>query len=475
MTARRGQVALYLVAVLVAICVLTMMNVGIYLSVTAKNRAMNAGDAAALAVANYQGELLNRIGQMNIDHLKAALEDDDEKCQEIMTSQLRCCFLGPISGKDGGNPSCLYGGLSAGNRLAKENGGGRRKGVEELLRDHALEVRQCYAPNPETYPAPWEGAWEEYALALELAANAGIWAGPDNITFVDAVDGHMLLDPQFYNAVGGQCWCWFKFNAAGLLDGYENFHSWPPLPWADGDTRLRRCVNSEIYSLHLRRRIGGAVDLLGTNLICRLTDASVEDIAGSALINDPSHAWMFYDQSVWRNWWEMDPSGGFPVVGDVKPEYDVLGCAALCRTDCAGANLAGDGDSGDSFGWTAGAKPFGTVVNEDGEVDVVTANRNFVTPAFTCSRLVPIDAVGGRNMMTADPDWMLHVRKHLPAYMERGPYAARAESCWYCRQLRTWEGRAFRSRGSRWLKYHSSECVRPRGGGSMSGGTAHGH
>ena len=62
MKAKPGQVALYLVLVLVAITVLAIMNVGVYLSVATKNRAMNAGDAAALATARRQGELLNEIG-----------------------------------------------------------------------------------------------------------------------------------------------------------------------------------------------------------------------------------------------------------------------------------------------------------------------------------------------------------------------------------------------------------------------------
>ncbi|MBR2065502.1 MAG: hypothetical protein IJ983_00245, partial [Kiritimatiellae bacterium] len=62
MKARRGQVVVYLALALLAIVVLTLMNVGAYLAVSAKNRTMNAGDAAAIAVAKHQGELLNRIG-----------------------------------------------------------------------------------------------------------------------------------------------------------------------------------------------------------------------------------------------------------------------------------------------------------------------------------------------------------------------------------------------------------------------------
>ena len=67
MTKRSGQVAVYLVFVLLAITVLTLMNVGVFLGVSARNKTMNGGDAAALAVAQYQGTLLNRIGSWNIE------------------------------------------------------------------------------------------------------------------------------------------------------------------------------------------------------------------------------------------------------------------------------------------------------------------------------------------------------------------------------------------------------------------------
>jgi len=476
MRAHRGQVALYLVAVLVAICVLAVMNVGIYLSVSAKNKAMNAGDAAALAVANYQGELLNRIGQLNVDHLKAAIEDDDAQCQQIMAMQLRCCFLGPISGADGCGSGGPYGGISAGNKYAKENGAERQKELEDLLRAHAQDVRNLYASHPDSYPPPWEGAWEEYARALELAVSAGIWAGPDNINFIDTKGGHILLNRQFYNAIAGRSWCWFKFHASGLLDSYANFHSWGPLPIADDVTRKRRCDNCEVYSLNLHRYTGSAVDLFGTNLICRLTGATMEELENSSLIHDRTHSWMLYDDSVWRKWTEIDPTGKnpFPVVGKVKPQYDVLGCAALCRVVATGANLLGDGDENE-FAWTAGAKPFGTVVNEDGETDVVTADNFLVTPAFECSRLVPIDTVGGKDLSTADPEWLKHIHYHLPVYLERGPMAVGAK-CQYCRQLRVWERPTFRRRGVIWLKYHSDECERYYHEGSEgTGEVVHGH
>ena len=50
MKARKGQIAILLAAALLAVIVLAVMNVSVFLAVRSKNRAMNAGDAAAIAV-----------------------------------------------------------------------------------------------------------------------------------------------------------------------------------------------------------------------------------------------------------------------------------------------------------------------------------------------------------------------------------------------------------------------------------------
>jgi hypothetical protein len=109
---KRGQVALYLVMTLVAVVFLVLMNVGAYLGVRAKNRAMNAGDAAALAVAKWQGLCLNRIGAMNLEHLKAALDNDEERCMEIPVEQARICLLDPLHGIIEGNAAALKNGAN---------------------------------------------------------------------------------------------------------------------------------------------------------------------------------------------------------------------------------------------------------------------------------------------------------------------------------------------------------------------------
>ena len=465
MKARRGQVAVYLALVLVAIAFLTLMNVGAYLAVTAKNRTMNAGDAAALAVARHQAELLNQIGALNVDHLKAALADNEEACARIQEEQARLCFLGPLRG------------IFFGNAAAQANGAEPSDEMREILKQHVIDIRTVYAMTPEAYPEPWEGAWEEYAQALEVEIGKPLYAGPDNVEFMDAAGGHLLLNAQFYHAVAGRNWCWFHFHAPGVLDSYSGFGDWGPLPSADDETRRRRCANSEVYSLHLVPRTGSAVDLLGKDLVCRLADATPADLAQSTLITNQTQVWFFYDTTeagTWRRWREIDPDGEdrFPVVGPVKPEYDVRGAAAVCRVLGDIPNLLESGADRTAT-WAAAAKPFGTVEAEDGGVGAVTALKGFVTSAFDAVRLVPIDAVGGKDLSSADPDWMRHLREDLPVYFQNGPDVLKG--CYYCRQLVDWERPSVREQGRTWLMYNASSCLRPTGGSGGRGGTPHGH
>jgi len=106
----------------------------------------------------------------------------------------------------------------------------------------------------------------------------------------------------------------------------------------------------------------------------------------------------------------------------------------------------------------------------------VTARKDFVLPVFEAVRLVPLDAVGGEDLATADYDWVQHVRHHLidaDGYLAKGPRTGGA--CGYCRQLVTWERPEFRRAGVEWIRLHSKTCVRGTGGSSGHGGTSHGH
>ncbi len=433
MKAHKGQVALYLVMILVVIVMLAVMNVETFISVRSKNRVQNAGDAAALAAARTQAQLLVQIGRLNIEHLVAALTNNTERCAEIPLEQRRLALVGPVNA------------LVTANEAAKKNGMEVQESFSTVLQTHLKELALLHVDAEyESYP----GATTEYMLAIEYALKGGLAVGPDNMQFYQMYGPHLLTTCCFYSAIAGKNWCWFHFNAENILQDYNSYRDWEPLT-----EETNSWVNSEIFSLNLATRKCAALDLFSSDELEELLEFYLADqmptneIEKAELLKDPEQEWFLYDSSVWREWHELRD---LPMIGDVKPEYDIRGCAAITRCYYNG------------FAWSAAAKPFGTPIEE------------FVLPVFSHVRLVPLDAVGGANLSTADLAWYQHFRFHLGPYVMKGP-STLATGCWYCDQLRTWEEDWFREQGILWLKFHAGECNRSTGGSGSSGGTPHGH
>lgn len=484
MKARPGQVALYLVMVLVVLAMFAFLNVDTFLAVRAKNRLQNGGDAAAIAAARRQGELLNEIGRLNVKHVVAALRRDRALCESIVAQQRRLALIGPVDA------------LAKANEAALKNGMEVRDEFSAILRDHVADIRNLYAagsgnsddPYPESYP----GAWREYAAAIENAISGGLAVGPDNMEFYAAPGSHLLLNRQFYQAIAGMNWCWFHFNAQDAIDNYKDWHEWGEIPFVRGNP----LVNSEIFSLHL---VAVRAPLVSRNLVAadfaekkRRLLAMLGDFAEAwtplealddlGLLTDPGQVWFFFDGAEdggrWGRWFDGlhlagdDDPCDFPIVGEIRDEYNVYGCAAICR--CVGGAYSAALDNETDLTWSAAAKPFGALEDAFGTAMPATSFFGLVLPCFTDVRLVPIDAVGGSSLATADYEWIEHVRKHLPSYLRYGPFGGRS-TCYYCRQLVTWENPLFRAKGSNWIKFNSGSCIRATSPGGGHGGTSHGH
>ncbi len=471
MKSRPGQIAIFLAFALVALTLLILLNVDTFLSVRAKNRVQNAGDAAALAASRKQGSLINEIGRLNIAHLVAAAKSETNLCREIVMEQRRLALLGPVEA------------LRLANDAAKANGMETRREFGEILKRHIADIRLVYSGGDggegDPYPEPYPGAWTEYASRIESVIGEGLATGPDNMEFYDAAKGHLLLNRQFYFAIAGRDWCWFFFNCYGVLQSYSDWHDWAPLP----ARRENSMDNSEIFSLHVTASPFAMTDLFTREellaLIERYSDEGVtaEDIEKSDLLSDPAEPWFRYEPWSWSRWFNGcrlagDEDGGeFPLAGEIKEEYNVRGCASICRCQNRISTVAVDSEP--DFTWSAAAKPFGTLQDAEGSLAPVTALRNFIVPALSDVRLVPLDSVGGEDLATADYNWVVHIREHLFGYLEKGPRSN--GGCFYCRQLRVWERDSFRREGVRWLKHNSGSCRRGNGGGGGHGGTSHGH
>lgn len=472
MRGRNGQIILLLLFVLVVLTSFVLLNVDIFTSVQEKTQIQHGGDAAAIAAAHKQGKILNELGLLNIRHLAAAVRDDTNECRRIVMEQRRLALIEPVEA------------LRLANKAAKKNGMQVRPEFAAILNRHVNDIRTVYAAGATgpgaPYPEPFPGAWVDYAAAISRVASEGLATGPDNLEFYYSLSGHLLLNRQFYHAIAGRNWCWFFFNNKSLLDDYGSYNDWAPLP----TERENSFDNSEVFSLHVvARRI--AIKMVFTNaeileLLRRYSEEkfSEEDLEKSLLLAEMEEPWFFFDTGSWGTWFDglslagEEGGGDFPIVGGIKDEYNVRGCASVCR--CVGENETVAVESTSTFNWSAAAKPFGSVEDFDGRRSVVTALNAFVVPAFTDTRLVPLDAVGGASLATADFDWVVHIRDHLSRYLEKGP--SHGSSCFYCAQLVAWERESFRREGSLWLKFNSHTCRRPVGGGPGGhGGTSHGH
>ena len=480
---QRGQVALYLVVALVALTVLMLSNVGAFLAVRAKNHAMNAGDAAALAAARRQGELLNEIGRLNLRHAEAEWVGDWDAALEIVNQQRRIAFLGPLD--------CLR----AANEAAKENGAPACcESLSRILSKHASTVRTLYAENPDLYPEPWEGTWDEYAARLSSLAASGIVVGCDNIDFLNAIECFPLTSKSFYSMVEGESWC--KLVVAGwtwLLN--VDIHNLPQPTKRD----VVPTVNSEICPLYLKAMIPlfeTPYDLERMRALFAINGASFPESEGVEKYpaednrppDDPSRVYFFYDSSWLDKLSQLiqNDNRNLPLLGRVKPEFDVRGCCSVFRVfEIVPQFLSETKRIGT---WNAAAKPFGTIVTTSGRSSVVHEEAKFsglssqsdgelpvVLPAFEAVRLVPIAlADGGNDLSTADEQWLDHVREHVPLVFEGGADAL-SSSCRYCMSLKKWDDPGFRSRVAAWVERNSETCRRSHGGHSPPGGTSYAH
>lgn len=460
---------IFMIMILVILAFVVMWNFDVHKIINTKAVTQNAGDAAALMAARWQGITLNLIGELNVMHALSLAAGDTVASDAITNIQARLCYAGPMIA------------FMASQQAAKNNGIYVHDAFTERVRQHADRVRYEYpvAVNDQgdmLFPEPWQGAWQEYAAMLDTVADNGIAVAPDNARlYDDYTDGHPLIDIEFYEAIAGRTWCWFYFNytdynsassdpPATLLQTYRNFPPcwWPALPAIP----RRQYINSEIYGLGLQKSTATLSHVLED-----MTTGGVEEEIPESF-PEANTVWYTYADTSWTAWDAIDVEGPghFPVVGPVRPQYDYTGADAVVRIDAEITRLT-PGKSGSEIRnrivWTAAAKPFG-FLNEVQRPD----SLGTVLPAFHDVRLFPVAVSSVPSGGAYNLDWRNHIEYHLIDYMAGGPQAL-AEDCWYCRLLDHetpgWENTGFRQAGVDWLADPANVATCLRGGGPGSG------
>lgn len=466
MKGRNGQVALYLVMVLLAIAVLMVVNINAFLAVRSKNRMMNAVDGAAIAAAKFQGALLNEVGRMNVEHLRAAVlgepwTDAAGENPEIRLRELT--LLRPIEAIRISNEAAADWGFARGDSPRAAEG----------FADHIQEILQ----NPDLYP-PADGGinlWHIYAEKLAAALSGNPAVLPNYMEMVNPGSSGLFASSAFYDVLAAKAWCWFSIgDHAQYLD--EDPSQVEPYEV----TPVEVPENSEVYSLHVAYGTwmdsGWADEWRGTgfsetwtNFVLKVT--GLESFATNSYAASETEVWAFYDDN-WRTWSTTYNPDDFPIAGTIRPEYDVAGCVASCmmlgniqqiREDEGRGQV-----DGNSILVTAEAKPIGTVEGLDGGTAPVTAYNRFIAPSrpgeriFTEAQLVLMGSVPRSPGCSMEPDWYEHVKKHVPGSPSPG--------CGYCKLWSEWSNPAFRSSIRSWLQQNAESCRAGGGEGKVEKG-----
>jgi len=506
---RSGQIVVALAIMLLALAILALMNIDTFLALRGKTRAVNAGDAAAMAAAHWQGITLNLVGELNLARLDAIClcAEEPDKAYEISSGilalQERIAFAGPTMG------------LLAASQAAAMNYSGVSSNMTEIV-DESIKLAQRIEPEGS---ASWPSRWKDYAQMLHEARGQGLHATCNNAhlfdLFTNFADGHILHSKPFYEAIIGRDWCWF-FLRKSMYSLLRNFQSWPAL----GDPLDADCDNPEYFGVAFRR---GMLDIATLRDIFpdfaakynlpSIIDEKVETVKLSNVNDLP---WFQYDLGTWRRWNEMDTEGydRLPLLSSPKDEYNILGATAAASAgggfpiftpafdekvqNLKGLNanafsteeereeklaaekwdwMSAMAEGGHGVGWSAAAKPFGCRETSAGREPVTHFNGQLfplVTPDFTTVRLIPLAGASGGNLSTGDAGWVVHIREHLPPYMENGH---KTPGCKWCSALARWDDPEFRHSGVEWLKHNSDQCLVTGGGGSYTpqGGTRHAH
>lgn len=470
-----GQTMIFMIMALLILAVVIVWIFDVHTVLHLKARTQNAGDAAALAAARWQGISLNLIGDLNILQALALSRGNTNSSEQIKNVQARLCFVGPLVG------------LLASQQAAKNNRTYSNPDYTSNLIAHADLVLSYYAADTNRFCEPYANAWQEYGGMLSNIAAQGVAAGPDNTWyFTDSTDSHWLLSRNFYEAVAGLDWCWFYWQGQTTLQSYSDFQYWPGLPTAQLSPDTFNC---EVFGLGLLP----FTTVLPGHTVERMnqirTDRGVSPETISNEVAGITNTWYGY---AWTSWSALAPDNNFPILPlNVKSEYDYAGADAVIRVEAKADPrmtaafptlkpfLTRDSSSAERLTqttpistatWTAAAKPFGYL--EGPERPNAYA---LVLPAFHNVRLIPVDAATGSNAGAYDLAWRRHIQDHLPTYMQSGQAGLEAD-CWYCQQLQIWEDPAFRQQGIDWLSDTNHTCDQVVGIGSgPGGGTRRGH
>lgn len=505
---KSGQAIIFLLMAMVIGLLIVIWNLDLHTVVKTKLRVNNAGDAGALAAARWQATSLNMIGELNL--IQAAYICDNMDLTPASYNQVRgeVDQLAELRNRLSLNGPLL--GYAAAQRASDQNLNARdipfsNNEQQQYMKERANRFLTCGAFFEGVVEEPYSGAWQEYgALLMSIAENSVTVDCVGTQYFMAYARGHILFSPGFYEAVAGEQWCWFYFNARNLLREYTDYTYWDGLP----AITPRISVNSEYLSLGLTEwdtwLIDSVVDYQTnhvesyygsasrpTNEIQQefyefLVSPEGEPVDGVdtngmevklgqdrpffvATGENVLFRWHFYSPNYWLGGETLHARGAnlFDNGLSVKEHYDYRGADATVQCHVSAdnlimGNLTREEDTtrmamvADSIYWQASAKPFGYLEVASEQKSPVWFG--LVLPAYRDVRLIHNKLSRYGDWGAIVPGYDVHIYKHLPVYIQEGPEGIKDFDCWYCRQLEIMENEGFRSKGANWLDNSGHTC-----------------
>jgi len=479
-TNRSGQAIIFLLVVMVIGLLVVLWNYDLHNIVSTKVRIDNAGDAAALSAARWQGITLNMIGELNLiqaAHVCESLIDPydpkdvarvQDEVDEIASLRARLALNGPLMGFVAAQSAAFM-------NLNVQDESNREDDFSEWLMERAEAFQTSGALFEGSVREPYSGGWQEYGNLLASIANNKMVIKSANTEFYRYYSSsHILLDPRFYDALAFANWCYFKEGFPRvIIDSYTGYGDWPSLP----ELANRPSVNSEYFgvdlrasSLYLRSYVRGRVHTAITNYYDHLSfdDISISKQAESVFEDEMSDnysvdttflphvftnrfPWHIYDMNKWLVKWKTSENFPFEKGTHVRDEYNYLGADAAVDCYINAVSITPNMTvEPDMIFWQAAAKSFGYLEDPyDPDIRRTPVYFGVVLPAFHDVRLIHNELstrTGG-----GQPNSEEHFYKHLPLYMQGGLPSIKEFDCWYCRMLERWEDPGFRQEGSDWL------------------------
>ncbi len=517
---KSGQAIIFLIMVLFIGTIVVIWNFDLHNIVSAKIRINNAGDAAALSAARWQGITLNMIGELNLvqaaymceeisqmdptgsdftNDLETLILDVEEN---IVPLRRRLALCGPLMGMVAAQSSSLL-------NLTESD----QEKIVETTASYMAERGEEFENSGSYYMGvveePYDGAWAEYGGLLSSIAENDVVVdclNADFFIFYSSMS-HFLLREGFYDAVRGGRPCYFYSGSANaLLTSYTDYSSWDSLPPLSD----REAVNSEYfgtdvyeyeqqYSLQrVYNATNGHVNYY-TNYYTEseLTSADLdEDMLEYLQETSPTDSlddlefsyywmkqlyctWHYFPRGIWFNTTSYESGKYFPDSEDFpfedgwkfKDWYNYGGAEAVVQASIeTDVYTPGMQIVEDDIIWNAAAKPFGYLEDPDGDADpVAPVYYAMVLPAFHDVRLIHTGLAQGGGSSAGSSEWLEHIYEHVPEYLEGGHTAIEDNNCDYCEALIKWDTTDFRDQVLEWLEENPDGCTTDDNNNTYSG------